>query len=143
MGGNAFQQSHNAYILIYEKAEKKPLKIICSPENVSLIKAQPRSVISKLDEMLIGSKQAALSCDGTAIPREDNNKTTNLLEEESKTIDDSNNLVRLDTDKTMKSARASATKSATANTSRRETAFSDAEMSNSETPISARKQASA
>ena len=43
----------------------------------------------------------------------------------------------------MKSARASVTKSATATTSRRETAFSDTEMSNSEASISVRKQASA
>lgn len=32
-------------MLIYEKAEKKPLKFVCSKENFDLIKAQPQAVI--------------------------------------------------------------------------------------------------
>lgn len=62
-GGSA-QQSHNAYMLVYEKAEKKPLKVICSDEHLNLIKKQPLSMIEKLEE------EAALSCDGTAIRRD-------------------------------------------------------------------------
>lgn len=38
-GAQTFQQSHNAYMLVYEKAQKKPLKLVCSPENINLIKA--------------------------------------------------------------------------------------------------------
>ena len=71
MGGA--QQSHNAYMLVYEKAKKKPLKIVCSDVHLDYIKAQPRSVISKL------KKEAALSCDSTAIPRDkqaDNNNNS-------------------------------------------------------------------
>lgn len=37
-GGNA-QQSHNAYMLVYEKAEKKPLRVVCSDDHINLIKA--------------------------------------------------------------------------------------------------------
>jgi len=65
-------------MLIYEKAEKKPLKLVCSDQNLELIKSQPRSVIERLTEMTNGNSQAppttALSCDGTAIPREEEKK---------------------------------------------------------------------
>ena len=35
-------------MLVYEKAEKKPLKVICPEETVKLIKAQPESMIEKV-----------------------------------------------------------------------------------------------
>lgn len=51
-------------MLVYEKAEKKPLKVVCSDEHLNLIKTLPLSIIEKLEE------EAALSCDGTAIRRD-------------------------------------------------------------------------
>ena len=65
-------------MLVYEKAEKKPLKVICPEETVKLIKAQPESVIEKVSAVTYKGAQNALSCDGTAIPRD------NKLEEEEK-----------------------------------------------------------
>ena len=39
------QRMHNAYMLIYEKAEKKPMKIVCPEKAVRLIKEQPKELI--------------------------------------------------------------------------------------------------
>ena len=76
-------------MLIYEKAEKKPLKLICSPENINLIKAQPRSVIQKFDQMITKNKTTDnLSCDGTAIPRDTNINDEEIIKDN---IDDNNN----------------------------------------------------
>ena len=36
---------HNAYMLIYEKAEKKPMKVVCPEKAVRLIKEQPKELI--------------------------------------------------------------------------------------------------
>ena len=69
--GQTFQQSHNAYMLVYEKAKKKPLKLVCSPDNVNLIKTQPKAVIDRINRMTAGSPATTnLSCDGTAIFRD-------------------------------------------------------------------------
>ena len=32
-------------MLVYEKAEKRPLKVVCSEEDLKLISAQPPSII--------------------------------------------------------------------------------------------------
>ena len=60
-------------MLVYEKAKKKPLKIVCSEDNINLIKSQPRSVIQKVNKLTQG-ESSALSCDGTAIPRDIDDK---------------------------------------------------------------------
>ena len=61
-------RSHNAYMLIYEKAIKRPLKVVCKEEDIELIRQLPESLVPKLrDPHQISS---ALSCEGTAIPRE-------------------------------------------------------------------------
>ena len=66
----SFAQSHNAYMLVYEKAQKRPLKVVCSEEDLKLISAQPPSIIQKLDDLTKQGSKTALSCDGTAIPRD-------------------------------------------------------------------------
>ncbi len=61
-------RSHNAYMLIYEKAIKRPLKIVCKDEEIELIQQLPKSLIPKLrDPQAIST---ALNCEGTAITRE-------------------------------------------------------------------------
>ena len=68
-------------MLVYEKAEKKPLKVVCSEENINFIKSQPASLIDRL------KTETALSCDGTAIRRDYNkinSASSQQLEEEKK-----------------------------------------------------------
>ena len=61
-------RSHNAYMLIYEKAIKRPLKVVCKEEEIEMIQQLPESLIPKLrDPCQIST---ALSCEGTAITRE-------------------------------------------------------------------------
>ena len=61
-------RSHNAYMLIYEKAIKRPLKVVCKEEDIELIQQLPESLLPKLrDPHQIST---ALSCEGTAITRE-------------------------------------------------------------------------
>jgi len=67
IGVNQAQQSHNAYMLVYEKAVKNPLQIVCSEETLSLIKGQSREVIQRASDY---ANPRPLSCDGTAIPRD-------------------------------------------------------------------------
>ena len=61
-------RSHNAYMLIYEKAIKRPLKVVCKDEDVKLIQQLPESLVPKLRDP--HNISAALSCEGTAITRE-------------------------------------------------------------------------
>ena len=61
-------RSHNAYMLIYEKAIKRPLKVVCKDEDIQLIQQLPESLIPKLRDP--HQISAALSCEGTAITRE-------------------------------------------------------------------------
>ena len=61
-------RSHNAYMLIYEKAVKRPLKVVCKDEDIQLIQQLPESLVPKLRDP--HQISAALSCEGTAISRE-------------------------------------------------------------------------
>jgi hypothetical protein len=58
------QQSHNAYMLIYEKAIKQPMKIVCDKDIVNKIQALPEQLVNQLD-----CQQSSLGCDSTAITR--------------------------------------------------------------------------
>ena len=88
-------------MLVYEKAKKEPLSIVCKEEDVKLIKSQPRAVIDKLSQKLQTKqteneeKGEPLSCDGTAMSRDNN---------EIKTDGEASDLTMIDT-----SARSSAT----------------------------------
>ena len=108
-------------MLVYEKAKKKPLKIVCSEDNINLIKSQPRSVIQKVNKLTQG-ENSALSCDGTAIPRDIDDKEE-IKQEEGR-----------DSDVTMQSTATSAAHASAQSVSKSDmpTVISDAEMSNSE-----------
>ena len=44
-GNNTAQQSHNAYMLIYEKAIKLPLKIVCDTDLIKRIQELPDQIV--------------------------------------------------------------------------------------------------
>lgn len=44
------QRMHNAYMLIYEKAEKKPMRIVCPEKAIRLILDQPLKLINFIRE---------------------------------------------------------------------------------------------
>ena len=97
-------------MLVYEKAEKKPLKIICPEETVKLIKAQPEQMIKKVSAVTDRGAKQALSCDGTAIPRdnikgeEEEEKKEGEVAKVDAQPEDGGDEDRKDTDVQMKSA---------------------------------------
>ena len=116
-------------MLVYEKAKKEPLSIVCKEEDVKLIKSQPRAVIDKLSQKLQTKqteneeKGEPLSCDGTAMSRDNN---------EIKTDGEASDLTMIDT-----SARSSATMKT--ESAQKSAAGSDTEMILSTAESTARK----
>ena len=116
-------------MLVYEKAKKEPLGIVCKEEDVKLIKSQPRAVIDKLSQRLQTKqtenkeKGEPLSCDGTAMSRDNN---------ENKTDGEASDLTMIDT-----SARSSATMKT--ESAQKSAAGSDTEMILSTAESTARK----
>jgi len=47
--GEQAAQSHNAYMLIYEKAIKQPMKIVCDEEIIKKIQQMPEQLVAQLD----------------------------------------------------------------------------------------------
>lgn len=57
-------------MLVYEKTQKKPLKVVCPEETINLIQSQSEQMINRVSAITNTSAKQALSCDGTAISRD-------------------------------------------------------------------------
>lgn len=47
--GEQAAQSHNAYMLVYEKAIKQPMKIVCDEDVIKKIQQMPEKLVAQLD----------------------------------------------------------------------------------------------